>query len=93
MLKSKEPALSRLRGFSEWMPGELVQLRMIASLVDLGHVIFDRDTGEVLVAGAIADRGAGVDPCGDALGALRTATNPPNPREPTPPAAHPLLTA
>jgi hypothetical protein len=59
MLKSKEPQLSRLRGFSEWMPGDLVQLRMIASIAGLGHVVCDRDTGEVLVASGIVPVDAG----------------------------------
>jgi hypothetical protein len=64
MLKSKEPELSKLRGFSEWMPGELVQLRMIVSLVELGHVVCDRETGEVLSSSTAVDRGAGVTPAG-----------------------------
>ncbi len=54
MLKSKEPEISKLRGFSEWMPSDLVQLRMIASLVELGHVVCDRDSGEVLVSSGSA---------------------------------------
>lgn len=51
MLKSADPVLSRLHGFSEWMPGETVQLRMIANLVERGFTVVDRDTGEVLFPG------------------------------------------
>lgn len=50
MLKSSEPELSRLRGFSEWMPSESVQLRMLANLVERGYAVVDRDTGEVLAS-------------------------------------------
>jgi hypothetical protein len=59
MLKSSEPELSRLRGFSEWMPCDLVQLRMIAGVAELGHSVCDRDTGELLVAGSISAGDAG----------------------------------
>lgn len=48
MLKSPEPALSKLRGFSEWMPSDTVQLRMLANLAERGFTVFDQDTGEVL---------------------------------------------
>lgn len=48
MLRHHDQALSRLRGFNEWMPSEEVQLRMVVNLVDRGGVIVDRDTGEVL---------------------------------------------
>lgn len=48
MLKSSEPELSRLRGFSEWMPAEAVQLRMLANLADRGFVVVDQETGEQL---------------------------------------------
>lgn len=49
MLKSSEPELSMLRGFSEWMPAEAVQVRMLAAVADLGHQVVDRETGEVLI--------------------------------------------
>lgn len=51
MLKSSEPGLSRLRGFSEWMPGETVQVRMFENLIGRGFCVFDRDTGEILFSG------------------------------------------
>lgn len=48
MLRYHDPALSRLRGYSEWMPGEEVQLRMLVNLAERGSVVVDRSTGEVL---------------------------------------------
>ncbi|MFT3756842.1 MAG: hypothetical protein QM769_13050 [Pseudoxanthomonas sp.] len=53
MLKASDPNLSKLRGFSEWMPAEAVQLRMLANVAERGHLVFDRDTGEVLAGGAL----------------------------------------
>ena len=47
MLASNDPDLSRLRGFSEWMP-EGVQLQMLANLIDRGFRVVDLSTGEVL---------------------------------------------
>lgn len=48
MLQESDQVLSRLRGFSEWMPAEGVQLRMLSNIADRGCVVFDRETGEVL---------------------------------------------
>lgn len=48
MLKSSEPEISMLRGFSEWMPAESVQVHMLAAVAALGHQVVDRETGEVL---------------------------------------------
>lgn len=48
MLRASDQVLSRLRGFSEWMPSEGVQLRMIANLAERGFLVVDRDTGEIL---------------------------------------------
>lgn len=59
MLQSNDAKLSRLRGFSEWMPGESVQLRMLANLAVRGFLLVDRDTGEVL-CGDYVDR-SGLD--------------------------------
>ncbi len=56
MLRNSDLVQSRLQGFREWMPAELVQLRMLANLADRGFHLFDRDTGEIL--------------CGDDLGSL-----------------------
>lgn len=50
MLNSNDPDLSRLRGFSEWMPADTVQLRMILGLTERGYQVVDADTGEVLSA-------------------------------------------
>lgn len=51
MLKSSEPELSMLRGFSEWMPSDAVQVRMLAAVASLGHQVVDRETGEVIFQG------------------------------------------
>ena len=48
MLRSPDKDLSKLRGFSEWMPSDTVQLRMILNLAERGFVVVDRETGEVL---------------------------------------------
>lgn len=46
--RSKEPELSKLRGYQDWMPAEQVQIRMLAGLAERGCSIVDLDTGEVL---------------------------------------------
>jgi len=51
MLKSPDLVLSRLRGFAEWMPDDLVQVRMLANVAERGFLVFDRETGEVLFRG------------------------------------------
>lgn len=47
MFRDSDPNLSRLRGFSEWIP-EPIQFRMIANLVERGFQVVDMGTGEVL---------------------------------------------
>jgi hypothetical protein len=59
MFSCNDQVQSRLRGFSEWMPGESVQLRMLANLAGRGFLLVDRDTGEV-VCGENVDR-SGLD--------------------------------
>lgn len=48
MLRANDPQLSRLRGYSEWMPSYGVQLRLMASLADRGFTLCYADTGETL---------------------------------------------
>lgn len=51
MFKSHEPELSKLRGFSEWIP-ELTQLRMLVNLAERGYAVTDMATGESITRGA-----------------------------------------
>ena len=46
--QSPDPAISRIKGYREWMPAEDVQLRMILGLAAAGFEVVDQDTGEVL---------------------------------------------
>lgn len=48
MLTCNEKPLSTLRGFSEWMPDDGVQLRMLANVGERGFTVYDRETGELL---------------------------------------------
>lgn len=48
MLREPDLVLSRLRGFSEWMPADTVQLRMLVNVAERGFTVFDRETGELL---------------------------------------------
>lgn len=50
MLRDPDPNLSRLRGFSEWLP-EATQDRMLLCVAAMGHVVVDRSTGVVLAPG------------------------------------------
>ena len=48
--RSPEQAISRIRGYREWMPSEEVQLRMILGLAARGFHVVDLDSGELLTA-------------------------------------------
>lgn len=56
MFRDSDPNLSKLRGFSEWIP-EGPQLRMLANLAERGFSVVDMGTGEVL-CGRDLDPGA-----------------------------------
>lgn len=47
MFRNNDPNLSRLRGFSEWIP-ESEQLQMLANLAERGFSVVDMGTGEIL---------------------------------------------